>query len=57
LLISPTAEFESRIRALDAANQQLTTQLAQSQQQLQLYKDRSDLMQRQLADVSGQLQS
>jgi chemotaxis protein MotB len=57
LAISPTAEFESRIRALDAANQQLTTQLAQSQQQLQLYKDRSDLMQRQLADVSGQLQS
>jgi chemotaxis protein MotB len=49
--------LEKRIRSLDEANQQLTAQLAQAQQQTKLYKDRSDLMQRQLADVSGQLQS
>jgi flagellar motor protein MotB len=50
-------ELESKVRSLDDANQQLTAQLAQAQQQIKLYKDRSDLMQRQLADVSGQLQT
>ena len=50
-------ELESKVRSLDDANKQLTTQLAQAQQQVKLYKDRSDLMQRQLADVSGQLQT
>lgn len=50
-------ELESKVRSLDDANQQLTSQLAQAQQQIKLYKDRSDLMQRQLADVSGQLQT
>jgi flagellar motor protein MotB len=54
---APSADLENRVRSLDAANQQLTAQLAQSQQQVQLYKDRSDLMQRQLADVAGQLKS
>jgi flagellar motor protein MotB len=51
------AELERKARLLDDNNQQLTTQLAQAQQQTQLYKDRSDLMQRQLADVSNQLDS
>lgn len=55
--IAQSSELEKRIRSLDEANQQLTAQLAQAQQQTKLYKDRSDLMQRQLADVSGQLQS
>lgn len=41
------------MKALDDANKQLTAQLAQAQQQAQLYKDRSDLMQRQLADVAN----
>ena len=50
-------DIDRQIRSLDAANQQLNSQLAQAQQQIQFYKDRSDLMQRQLADVSGQLQS
>ncbi len=55
--LAASSELERRARSLDETNQQLTTQLAQAQQQLQLYKDRSDLMQRQLADVSNQLRS
>ncbi len=50
------AELERRAKLLDDNNRQLTTQLAQSQQQMQLFKERSDLMQRQLQDVNGQLQ-
>lgn len=50
------AELERRAKLLDENNRQLHTQLAQSQQQMQLYKERSDLMQRQLSDMSGQLQ-
>jgi len=50
------AELERRAKLLDANNRQLTTQLAQSQQQMQLFKERSDLMQRQLLDVNNQLQ-
>lgn len=49
-------ELERRARLLDDNNRQLTTQLAQSQQQMQLFKERSDLMQRQVQDVSNQLQ-
>ena len=51
------SDFERQLRSLDSANQQLNAQLAQAQQQIKFYKDRSDLMQRQLADVSGQLQT
>ena len=57
------AELERRAKLLDDNNRQLTTQLAQSQQQsqvlqqqAQLFKERSDLMQRQLQDVNNQLQ-
>ena len=50
------AELERRSKLLDDNNRQLTTQLAQSQQQMQLFKERSDLMQRQLQDVNNQLQ-
>ncbi len=50
------AELERRAKLLDDNNRQLTTQLAQSQQQMQLFKERSDLMQRQLQDVNNQLQ-
>lgn len=53
---SQIAELERKARQLDDTNRQLTSQLAQSQQEIQLYKDRADVMQRQLADVSGQLQ-
>jgi flagellar motor protein MotB len=50
------AELERRAKLLDDNNRQLTTQLAQSQQQMQLFKERSDLMQRQLKDVNNQFQ-
>lgn len=53
---SQIADLERKARQLDDTNRQLTSQLAQSQQEIQLYKDRADAMQRQLADVSGQLQ-
>ena len=49
-------ELERRARLLDDNNRQLTTQLAQSQQQMQLFKERAELMQRQVQDVSNQLQ-
>ena len=41
---------------LDENNRQLHSQLAQSQQQVQTYRERSDLMQQQLGDMSAQLQ-
>lgn len=50
------AELERRAKLLDDNNRQLTTQLAQSQQQMQLFKERADLVQRQLQDVNNQLQ-
>ncbi|MFM7975282.1 MAG: OmpA family protein, partial [Pirellula sp.] len=37
-------------------NRQLHSQLAQAQQQVQTYRERSDLMQQQLGDMSAQLQ-
>ncbi len=49
-------ELERRARLLDDNNRQLTTQLAQSQQQVQLFKERSELMQRQAQDMGNQLQ-
>jgi flagellar motor protein MotB len=48
-------ELDRRTRLLDDNNRQLTTQLAQSQQQMQLFRERSELLQRQLQDVSTQL--
>ena len=50
------AELERRAKLLDADNRQLTTQLAQSQQQMQLFRERAELMQRQVQDVGNQLQ-
>lgn len=49
-------ELERRAKLLDDNNRQLHTQLAQSQQQMQIFKERSELMQRQLGDISNQLQ-
>jgi flagellar motor protein MotB len=48
-------ELDRRTRLLDDNNRQLTTQLAQSQQQMQLFRERAELLQRQLQDVSTQL--
>ncbi len=52
---TPSLDLERRLQVLDENNRNLTTQLAQSQQQAQLYRDRSELLQRQLQDVAGQL--
>ena len=50
------AELERRVQQLDVNNRQLTTQLAQSQQQVQLLRDRENLLQRQLQDTTANLQ-
>ncbi|MFM9065599.1 MAG: OmpA family protein [Pirellula sp.] len=50
------SELERRARLLDENNRQLHSQLAQAQQQVQTYRERSDLMQQQLGDMSAQLQ-
>jgi|688.fasta_scaffold19036_7 outer membrane protein OmpA-like peptidoglycan-associated protein len=49
-------ELERRARVLDENNRQLYNQLAQAQQQTQTQRERADLMQRQLGDLSTQLQ-
>ena len=51
------AELSRRVQLLDDNNRQLTTQLAQSEQQTQVYRDESDLLRKQLAAMSGQMQS
>jgi flagellar motor protein MotB len=50
------SELNRRLQALDENNRQLQTQLAQSQQQIQIAADERTLLKRQLMDVSGQLQ-
>lgn len=50
------AEMERRAKALDDNNRQLITQLAQAEQQQKLYRERADLLQKQLGDVTAQLQ-
>ena len=51
------SELSRRVQLLDDNNRQLTTQLAQTEQQTQVYRDESDLLRKQLADVSDQMQS
>lgn len=51
------ADLERRVRALDENNRMLTAQLAQVQQQGDLYKERSALLQKQLGDMTAQAQS
>jgi len=50
------SELNRRLQSLDENNRQLQTQLAQSQQQIQIAVDERSLLKRQLMDVSGQLQ-
>jgi flagellar motor protein MotB len=50
------SELDRRARLLDENNRQLHSLLAQAQQQVQTYRERSDLMQQQLGDMSAQLQ-
>ncbi len=48
------AELQRRTQQLDDANRQLTTQLAQSQQQAQAYRERAELVAKQLQDANNQ---
>lgn len=50
------AELERRLQQLDVNNRQLTTQLAQSQQLMQVSRDQATLLQKQLQDTTSQLQ-
>lgn len=47
-------ELQRRAQELDSNNRQLTTQLAQMQQQANVYRERADLLSRQLEDASRQ---
>jgi len=47
-------EFQRRVQQLDDNNRQLTTQLAQSQQRLQAFRERGDLLAKQLQDATTQ---
>ena len=47
-------EFQRRAQQLDDNNRQLTTQLAQAQQQLQAFRERGDLLAKQLQDAATQ---
>ncbi len=51
------AELNRRVQLLDDNNRQLTTQLAQSEQQSQVYRDENELYRKQLADMTAQLES
>lgn len=57
--IDPTqaqlAELNRRVRLLDDNNRQLHTQLAQSEQQSQVYRDELNLVRQQLADTTNRL--
>ncbi|GIW99701.1 MAG: membrane protein [Pirellulaceae bacterium] len=47
-------ELQRRLRELDENNRQLTTQIAQLQQQAQAYRERADLLAKQLQDATEQ---
>lgn len=51
------AELNRRVRLLDDNNRQLHTQLAQSEQQAQVYRDELGLVRQQLADTASKLDS
>ncbi|MEZ6091230.1 MAG: OmpA family protein [Pirellulaceae bacterium] len=53
---SQLADLQRRVRHLDDNNRQLHTQLAQAEQQTQVYKDEVNLMRTQLAEVTGRMQ-
>lgn len=51
------AELNRRVRLLDDNNRQLHTQIAQSEQQSQVYRDELNLVRQQLADTTNRLDS
>ena len=52
-----TAELNRRVQLLDDNNRQLHTQLAQSEQKGQVYRDELDLVRKQLSDTTQRLES
>lgn len=54
---SRMAELNRRVQLLDDNNRQLHTQLAQSEQQAQVYREELNLVRKQLADTNSQLES
>lgn len=51
------AELSRRVQLLDDNNRQLHTQLAQSEQQAQVYRDETQLLRQQLGDLSQRAES
>lgn len=51
------SELSRRVQLLDDNNRQLHTQLAQSEQQTQVYRDESELLRKQLSDLSQRMES
>ena len=51
------SELSRRVQLLDDNNRQLHTQLAQTEQQTQVYRDESELLRKQLGEVSDQMQT
>ena len=54
---SRLAELSRRVQLLDDNNRQLHTQLAQSEQQTQVYREELNLIRQQLADTTQQLET
>lgn len=51
------SELSRRVQLLDDNNRQLHTQLAQSEQQTQVYRDESELLRKQLGELSQRFES
>ena len=52
---SQMPELQRRVGELDVSNRDLHTRLAQSEQQQQIYRDQTQLLQQQLRDTANQL--
>lgn len=55
--VSQMAELSRRVQLLDDNNRQLHTQLAQSEQQAQVYREELNLVRKQLSDTNQQLET
>jgi chemotaxis protein MotB len=53
--VSQVQELERRVNELDISNRDMHTRLAQSEQQQQIYRDQTALLQQQLRDTANQL--
>ena len=55
--VSQVQELERRVNELDIGNRDMHTRLAQSEQQQQIYRDQTALLQQQLRDTANQLRN